>query len=294
MAVNINVGSRIQGTEGNVKLISESEAETHMVLLEELGYEPYRYDGTMLIYRKIEGDTDITFEINMNTREIHKFANDFRKKAEICPDVLEEILMKNAANDYATNGIRLKNEFPMEQNKRSRITEKTYIVHKTILSSDCSNQYYLKIDRNAHCLDVYEQEDNCNLRKLYPLREDFDTSGYTLFTLKTSVPCILGGGGKERMPTGIFRIVHKSGLHEEYIRSYRPGHEKVKIFGYLEVFGDYFIHSDMYLADAVSDTFRQKEPISVQDEHTCGCVRMPQEELDWLVEYVPEETMIEI
>ena len=65
-------------------------------------------------------------------------------------------------------------------------------------------------------------------------------------------------------------------------------------FGYLAVFEDYFIHSNLYLTDAASDTFMEKEPISAQDEHTSGCIRVPQEELDWLVAYIPEKSIIEM
>ena len=68
----------------------------------------------------------------------------------------------------------------------------------------------------------------------------------------------------------------------------------MKFFSYLAVFEDYFIHSNMYLTDAASDTFMEKESISAQDEHTSGCIRVPQEELDWLVEHIPEKSIIEM
>ena len=148
----------------------------------------------------------------------------------------------------------------------------TYIAHKSILSPVCSNQYYLKLNRAAQSLEVYEQADNNTLRELYPLREDFDTSDYVLFTLKK----------------------HVSGLHEEYVSPYHPQHEQVKFFGYLAVFEDYFIHSNMYLKDATSGTFQAKEPVSEQDAHTSGCIRVPQEELDWLVANIPEKSIIEM
>ena len=115
-----------------------------------------------------------------------------------------------------------------------------------------------------------------------------------MFTLKKSIPCIFGGEGRTRTPAGIFHIERVSGLHEEYVSPYHPQHEQVKFFGYLAVFEDYFIHSDMYLADAASDTFMEKEPISAQDEHTSGCIRVPQEELDWLVVNIPEKSIIEM
>ena len=170
----------------------------------------------------------------------------------------------------------------------------TCIVQNEILSPACTNQYYLKLNRTAQSLEVYEQEDNNTMRELYPLREDFDTSDYALFTLKKSIPCIFGGEGRTRTPAGMFRIEHVSGLHEEYVSPYHPQHEQVKFFGYLAVFEDYFIHSNMYLTDAASDTFMEQEPISAQDEHTSGCIRVPQEELDWLVDHIPEESIIEM
>lgn len=172
--------------------------------------------------------------------------------------------------------------------------EKPQIISKSLLSSTCTNHYYLKLNRTAQSLEVYEQADNHLLRDIYPLREDFDTSDYVLFTLKKSIPCIFGGEGRMRMPAGIFRIERVSGLHEEYVSPYHPQHEQVKFFGYLVVFEDYFIHSDLYLADAASDTFMEKEPIFAQDEHTSGCIRVPQEELDWLIAHIPEKSIIEM
>lgn len=167
------------------------------------------------------------------------------------------------------------------------------ILKKDFLSPTCSNQYYLRLNRTLQCLEVYEKADSCALQELYPLRKDFDVSDYTLFGLKKMIPCIFGGEGRMRTPVGIFRIEHTSKLHEEYVSSYHPQHDQVKFFGYLAVFEDYFIHSDMYLMDAASDTFQQKEPLSEQDVHTSGCIRVLQEELDWLVEHVSEGTTIE-
>lgn len=173
-----------------------------------------------------------------------------------------------------------------------KIREREYIVQKSLLFYQ--HQYYLRLDRASQWLEVYEQADSNPLRELYPLRENFDTSDYVLFTLKKSIPCIFGGEGKTRTPSGIFRIEHTSKPHEEYVSCYHPQYEKVKFFGYLEVFEDYFIHSDIYLTDATGDTFRQKESISKQDTHTSGCIRVPQEELDWLVEHIAEGTTIEM
>ena len=174
-----------------------------------------------------------------------------------------------------------------------KFDEKQYIVRKSVLSPECSNKYYLKLDRVSHALDVYEQ-DSGDLREFYPLREDFDTSDYALFTLKTSIPCIFGGEGKTRTPAGIFQIEHVSWIHEEYISGFHPEHAQVKFFGYLVIFEDYFIHSDMYLSDADSETFMQKKSISSQDSHTSGCIRISQNDLDWLTENVPEGTVIEM
>ena len=173
-----------------------------------------------------------------------------------------------------------------------KIREREYIVQKSLLFYQY--QYYLRLDRASQWLEVYEQADSNTLRELYPLRENFDTSDYVLFTLKKSIPCIFGGEGKTRTPSGIFRIEHISKLQEEYVSCYHPQYDQVKFFGYLEVFEDYFIHSDMYLPDATGDTFRQMKPISAQDAHTSGCIRIPQEELDWLVEHIAEGTVIEM
>lgn len=50
----------------------------------------------------------------------------------------------------------------------------TYIVQNEILSLACTNQYYLKLNRAAQSLEVYEQADNNLLRELYLLQEELD------------------------------------------------------------------------------------------------------------------------
>ena len=65
--------------------------------LKDLGYDPHMENETVLIYRKILGDSEITLEINKITNDVKKFVNDFRKKIEIEPETVEIILIKNAA-----------------------------------------------------------------------------------------------------------------------------------------------------------------------------------------------------
>lgn len=70
---------------------------------------------------------------------------------------------------------------------------------------------------------------------------------------------------------------------------------KVKFFGYLVVFEDYFIHSDIYKEDINEDMMRKNihiEPISRCDKSTSGCIRVSQENIDWLVENIDVGTTI--
>lgn len=166
----------------------------------------------------------------------------------------------------------------------------TYIVKTPLLPL---TKFYLKLDRTSHTIDVYEQ-DSGDLREFYSLRKDFDASNYSLFTLKKSIPCIFGGEDETRTPAGIFQVEQVSQPHEEYISSYHPKYKQVKFFGYLVIFEDYFIHSDMYLSDADCETFMQKKTISSRDSHTSGCIRVSQENLDWLTENIPQGTVIEM
>ena len=70
--------------------------------LKELGYEPHWFDGSRLIFRKIQGDTDITLETDTKTRKVRKWTNDFIKKVEIIPEAIEVILMVNEASKPET------------------------------------------------------------------------------------------------------------------------------------------------------------------------------------------------
>ena len=104
-----------------------------------------------------------------------------------------------------------------------------------------------------------------------------------------SVDCIFGGE-KSSTPTGIFEVEKKSA--EEYISGYYPKRGKVKFFGYLVIFEDYFIHSDLYDAAVTGETMHDHEPISKNDTFTSGCIRIAQSELKWLVENIELGTTV--
>ncbi|NCC55182.1 MAG: murein L,D-transpeptidase [Erysipelotrichia bacterium] len=168
-----------------------------------------------------------------------------------------------------------------------------YIAESRILNNKSNNLYYLKLNRQFCCLEIYKKADDPKLlRDNYPIKKDFDTSDYIVYELAQSMPCIFGGDGKTQTPAGIFNIKEVSS--SEYISIYHPDFEQVKFFGYLVVFEEYFIHSDIYSMDANIDDFRDKESISKHDKHTAGCIRVSQDDLYWLIENISEGTTIEM
>ena len=132
---------------------------------------------------------------------------------------------------------------------------------------------------------------NDKIQKYYPLRDDFDLSEYCCYERVREMKCLFG---KKESPTpeGCFEIVKKSHQNEEYVSGYYPKRGKVKFFGYLVIFEDYFIHSDLYEEDVTVETVAQNEPISKEDTGTSGCIRVSQEELEWLIENIETGTPI--
>ncbi len=167
-----------------------------------------------------------------------------------------------------------------------------YIVANRILNSNNDNRYYLRLNRKSGCLEIYKKMDTKALWDNYPIRKDFDASDYAMYEIAKNMPCIFAGDGKTQTPAGIFNIEKVSS--SEYISPYHPNFDQVKFFGYLVVFEDYFIHSDMYLMDANIDNFREKESISLNDEHTSGCIRVMHDDLCWLIKNISEGTTIEM
>lgn len=166
-----------------------------------------------------------------------------------------------------------------------------YIAHKSIADTPI----LLKLNRETSELEVYQKEEqnpNQVLHNAYSIRDDFDpTDEYAMYVLQKTYPCIFGG---EQTPTpvGTFKISKVSDKREEYVSGYHPEYDTVKFFGYMVIFEDYFIHSNMYLSDVTSETFEKQKTISKADEHTSGCIRVPQEAIDWLVENVQEGTTV--
>lgn len=52
--------------------------------------------------------------------------------------------------------------------------------------------------------------------------------------------------------------------------------------------------ANLYDKNVTIDNLRKTEPISKDDEHTAGCIRVEQEDLDWLVENVEVGTVVEM
>ena len=67
--------------------------------LDDLGYELYDKNSHSVSYVKYLGDNEITLEISLDTGEVLKYGNDFRKIVPVEPDGLEVILMENLLND---------------------------------------------------------------------------------------------------------------------------------------------------------------------------------------------------
>lgn len=167
-----------------------------------------------------------------------------------------------------------------------------YIISKKNINCEIENIYFLKLNRSDSHLEIYKKVNEECLRESYPIREDFDISKHELFALHKSMPCIYGGEGKRRTPQGFFNIEKVSS--DEYISPYYPSRGQVKFFGYLVIFEDYFIHSDLYSVDANRTDFTEQKSISLGDKDTSGCIRVSQPDLDWLVKNIPVGTMMEL
>ena len=164
-----------------------------------------------------------------------------------------------------------------------------YILEKTKVMGD--GKYLLRLDRKEDQLVVFEAVGYNRLHAHFSIRKDFDPSDYVMYEEVKAFNCIYGGD-KSHTPEGVFTVVSKS--TDEYISGYYPEHDKVKFFGYLVIFEDYFIHSDLYEGNVSEADMRAGKavPISKRDVYTSGCIRVKQEELDWLVENVAVGTTV--
>ncbi|MCX2455001.1 L,D-transpeptidase [Lacticaseibacillus nasuensis] len=167
-----------------------------------------------------------------------------------------------------------------------------HVIANTAINQISNPTFFLKLNREQSILKIYARTNNSRIGKVYPIRPNFDVSDYTAYDKVKSIPCIFGGECRTKTPSGIFDI--QKVTTDEYISGYRPGINAVKFFGYLAIFEDYFIHSDMYPMNETTNTFRNGTPLSSHDTHTQGCIRVAQTDLDWLIEYIPVGTIIEM
>lgn len=158
-------------------------------------------------------------------------------------------------------------------------SKQSFILKNEMLGAD--RPYLIKLDRQTSTLDIFRK---CTQERLYndfPIKRTFNVSAYTIFECERFFPCILGGETTPT-PSGIFHVESKS--EREYISSYYPNYEQVKFFGYLAIFEDYFIHSDLYNVSELSPVIDRS--ISRMDKATSGCIRVSQENLSWLIENI--------
>lgn len=145
----------------------------------------------------------------------------------------------------------------------------------------------IKLNRGESRLEIYRK---CGNEKLYDnliVRKTYDSAACVAFEKAKSFPCIFGGEATPT-PQGIFHIEAKSA--KEYISTYYPNYSQVKFFGYMVIFEDYFIHSDLYkIGEDIPDTDKS---ISQKDKATSGCIRVSQKNLSWLIDNIDVGTLV--
>lgn len=162
--------------------------------------------------------------------------------------------------------------------------EQIFILKKEIPGTD--HPWLIQLNRGESRLEIYRK---CGNEKLYDdlmIRKTYDSAAYVVFERTMSFPCIFGGEATPT-PEGIFHIEVKSA--REYISAYYPNYRQVKFFGYLVIFEDYFIHSDLYNAGEVGPVAGKE--ISCNDKTTSGCIRISQQNLTWLIENIDVGTL---
>ena len=152
------------------------------------------------------------------------------------------------------------------------------------------SEYLLKLDRCNNLLRVYEKSDPQKIWDYYSLRKDFSMDNYVVYEEIKQFNCIFGCS-ETPTPFGVFQVENKS--YDWYITPYRPKNltniEKLKFQGYLEIFEDYFIHSDIFSEAANGET----EVVgTVKDNGTTGCVRVSSDDLKWLLDNIPVKTTV--
>lgn len=143
----------------------------------------------------------------------------------------------------------------------------------------------LKLDREAFFVEVFEQASVDAFKMYYNIKPEYDSSEYDIYEISKKIKCIFGRA-ESPTPVGVFDITNKSMPKEAYVSEYHPKYDKVKFFGYLEIFEDYFIHSDMYEASVAELPENNECSISNNDCDTAGCIRVSQQDLSWLVDNI--------
>lgn len=151
----------------------------------------------------------------------------------------------------------------------------------------------IKIARREKALEVYKKADSSRFDEIYGPRSSFDKSNNVIYDLFKSIPCDFGDDGPVRTPSGIFDV--KKVSDKEFNSGYQSDGNQFKSFGYLEIFGDFVIHSsDMYEENETKKTFKETTPVTPKDIHIRNSIRVKQAEFEWLINELSENTVIEM
>lgn len=162
---------------------------------------------------------------------------------------------------------------------------------KIIKKSITQGKHFLVLNRETSKLEIYTLTSVDSIINSYSLRADFDLSNYNCYEKEREMDCIFGRIDSPT-PKGFFEIERKSKKGEEYISGYYQNLDKVKFFGYLVIFEDYFIHSDLYSENVTAERIENSESISKGDSGTSGCIRVKQKELEWLLDNIEVGSLI--
>lgn len=112
----------------------------------------------------------------------------------------------------------------MSLGENRKVMENDIYIAKKRISTE---NFLLKLNRQAHQLEVYKKADGQALRKNYSIRKDFVPCEYTIYEKIKEMPCLFGREDS-LTPYGVFDIVKKSKVKEEYISGYHKKYERIK------------------------------------------------------------------
>lgn len=227
---------------------------------------------------------------NLNKRQIKEFLSELEYDEDFIDEINDDFSKGFGCAKEIIKNLISKNYWEQQKLKTNKFKETITLPNYMVGSS----KFYILISLNDELIKIYKKNSNIESVK-----------NNTAFILIDKIHCSTRNNTANnhcQLPLGIFEISGVSRKHQELNLDLCSDSLSVKTYGYIEVFEDFYIFSNLYVGDDVNiNNFIKKTENIVQNieknilESTINYIKVEdQNKFDEIMEYISPGDLINI